>query len=151
MITRRTQFELTKAKDRAHILEGLKKALDHIDAIISTIKKSETTEEAHASLMSKFKLSDKQTTAILQMQLRALAGLERKKIDDELKEKKKLIAELEELLKSEKKIKEVIKTELSELKAKYGDERRTKVIKSKPGEITDEKYAAIVASTKILE
>src|SRR5258708_1080069 len=82
VITRRTVFELNKAKDRAHILEGLKKALDHIDAVISTIRKSDTTEEAHASLMKKFKLSDRQATAILQIHLRALAALNRKKIND---------------------------------------------------------------------
>jgi DNA gyrase subunit A len=134
VITRRTQFDLDKAKDRAHILEGLKKALDNIDAIINTIKKSETTEIAHASLMTKFKLSDKQTAAILQMQLRTLAGLERKKIDDELKEKRKLIKELEELLASDKKKREVIKTELLEVKDKYGDERRTVLVKQPIGQ-----------------
>src|SRR6185503_18597325 len=96
VITRRTQFDLNKAKDRAHILEGLQTALDHIDAVITTIRKSNTTDEAHKAFMSKFKLSDKQATAILQMQLRALAGLERKKVEDELKEKKELIAELED-------------------------------------------------------
>jgi DNA gyrase subunit A len=152
IVVRRTKFELEKAKDRAHILEGLQTALDHIDAIISTIKKSETTEEAHSNLMKKFRLSDKQATAILQMQLRALAGLERKKIDDELKEKKKLIAELEDLLKSEKKIKLVIKTELNELKNKYGSERRTVLVKNPIGEfkvedlIPDEQ--AIIIITK---
>ncbi|MBX4186787.1 MAG: DNA gyrase subunit A [Candidatus Doudnabacteria bacterium] len=134
VITRRTAFELKRAKEREHILEGLKKALDHIDAVISTIRKSETTEEAHAALMSKFKLSDKQATAILQMQLRALAGLERKKIDDELKEKRALIAELETLLKSEKKIRGVIKNELLELKDKYGNERKTTLVKQPIGE-----------------
>jgi DNA gyrase subunit A len=134
VITRRTEFDLQKAKDRAHILEGLKKALDNIDAIINTIKKSETTEIAHDALMTKFKLSDKQTTAILQMQLRTLAGLERKKIDDELKEKRALIKELEELLASDKKKKEVIKAELDEVKEKYGDERRTVLVKQPIGQ-----------------
>ncbi len=134
VITRRTIFDLNKAKDRAHILEGLKKALDHIDAIIATIKKSETTEEAHDQLMKKFKLSDKQAAAILQMQLRALAGLERKKINEELKEKYALIEELETLLKSEKKIRNVIKQELTELKDKYGNERRTTLVKQPIGE-----------------
>lgn len=138
VITRRTQFDLTKAKDRAHILEGLKKALDHIDAIIATIKKSETTEEAHKALMSKFKLSDKQASAILAMQLRALAGLERKKINDELKEKYALIEELEDLLKSPKKIRGVIKTELGELKDRYGNPRRTQLIKQPIGEFKAE-------------
>jgi len=134
IITRRTIFDLNKAKDRAHILEGLQKALDHIDAIIATIKKSETTEEAHAQLMKKFKLSDKQATAILAMQLRALAGLERKKINDELKEKYALIEELESLLKSEKKIRGVVKTELTELKDKYGNDRKTTLVKQPIGE-----------------
>src|SRR3989338_7551874 len=97
VIKRRTAFDLNKAKDRAHILEGLKKALDHIDAVIQTIKKSDTTEEAHAALLTKFKLSDKQSTAILQMQLRALSVFEPKKIDEELKQKRQLIKELEDL------------------------------------------------------
>ena len=130
IVRRRTQFELDKAKDRAHILEGLKKALDHIDAVIETIKKSPTKEEAHANLMKKFKLSERQASAILEMKLQTLAGLERKKIEDELKEKLKLIAELESLLASPKKILAVVKNELIELKEKYGDERRTKVLKT---------------------
>jgi len=95
VIIRRTKFDLEKAKDRAHILEGLKIALDKIDAVIETIKKSATKEIAHQNLMKKFKLSDKQATAILEMRLQTLAGLERQKIEDELKEKLKLIAELE--------------------------------------------------------
>lgn len=138
VITRRTQFDLNKAKDRAHILEGLKKALDNIDAVIQTIRKAATTEEAHDALMSKFKLSDKQSTAILQMQLRALAGLERKKVEDELKEKRQLIKDLEELLGSDKKKRALIKTELGEVKDKYGDERRTQVIKTGLGEFNAE-------------
>ncbi|HYE22661.1 MAG TPA: DNA gyrase subunit A [Verrucomicrobiae bacterium] len=138
IIKRRTTFDLNKAKDRAHILEGLKKALDHIDQVIATIRKADTTEEAHKSLMSKFKLSDKQATAILQMQLRALAGLERKKVEDELKEKRKLIEELEDLLKSPKKMRGVIKTELLEMKDRFGDERKTKLVKTPIGEFTAE-------------
>lgn len=138
IVRRRSEFDLARAKDRAHILEGLKKALEHIDAIIATIKKSETTEEAHAALQAKFKLSDKQAAAILQMQLRALAGLERKKVDEELKEKKRLIAELEDLLKSEKKMRSVIKQELQELKEKYGDERKTVLVKTPIGEFKAE-------------
>ncbi|MGE5392354.1 MAG: DNA gyrase subunit A [Candidatus Saccharibacteria bacterium] len=152
IIRRRSEFDLNKAKERAHILEGLKKALDHIDAIISTIKKSETTEDAHKALMSKFKLSDKQATAILQMQLRALAGLERKKIDDELKEKRKLIAELEDLLKSVKKIRAVVKKELVEMKDQYGDERKTTLVKQPIGEFKVEdlipEQSAMVIITK---
>lgn len=130
VVTRRTQFELTKAKDRAHILEGLKTALDHIDAVIETIKKSPTKEEAHKNLMKKFKLSEKQASAILEMKLQTLAGLERKKIEDELAEKLKLIAQLEDLLAHPKKILAVVKDELIELKEKFGDERKTKVLKT---------------------
>jgi len=135
VVTRRIKFDLERAKERAHILEGLKKALDHIDAIISTIKKSADKEEAHAALCKKFKLSEAQATAILEMKLQTLAGLERKKIDEELKEKKRLIAELEDLL---KKILGVIKEELKYLKEKYGDERRTKVFASPVGEFKEE-------------
>jgi DNA gyrase subunit A len=138
VVRRRTQFDLDKAKDRAHILEGLKKALDHIDAIISTIKKSPTKEEAHKNLMKKFKLSERQATAILEMKLQALAGLERKKIEDELREKLKLIKELEAILKSEKKISSIVKEELLRVKEKYGDERKTKIIKSGIGEFRQE-------------
>lgn len=152
IVRRRSEFDLKRARERAHILEGLKQALDHIDAVIATIKKSDTTEEAHAALMSKFKLSDRQATAILQMQLRALAGLERKKIDDELKEKRKLIAELEELLKSEKKMRLIIKNELLELKTKYGSERKTTLVKQPIGEFKVEdlipEEQAIVIITK---
>lgn len=138
VVTRRTKFDLQKALDRAHILEGLKKALDNIDAVIETIKKSPTKEEAHNNLIAKFKLSDKQTTAILEMRLQTLAGLERKKIEDELAEKMKLIAYLEDLLKNPKKIFGLIKDELLELKEKYGDERRTKVIKGSIQEFKQE-------------
>lgn len=138
VITRRTKYDLEKARDRAHILEGLKKALDHIDAVIETIKKSPTKEEAHVNLMRKFKLSDRQTTAILEMRLQTLAGLERKKIEDELTEKLKLIAELEAILKSEKKILGIVKDELGRVREKYGDERKTRIIKSAIGEFRQE-------------
>ncbi|MEX1064126.1 MAG: DNA gyrase subunit A [Candidatus Paceibacterota bacterium] len=138
VVRRRTQFDLRKAQERAHILEGLKKALDHIDEIIKLIKKSESKEDAFANLIKKFKFSDRQATAILEMRLQALAGLERKKIEDELKEKKELIAYLENLLKSPKKILGVIKDEFKEIKDKYGDERRTKIIKSAVQEIGEE-------------
>ncbi|MBI4049383.1 MAG: DNA gyrase subunit A [Candidatus Doudnabacteria bacterium] len=152
VVRRRSEFDLARARERAHILEGLKKALDHIDAVITTIKKSETTEEAHAALMSKFKLSDKQATAILQMQLRTLAGLERKKIDDELKEKKRQIEELLALLGSDKKMRAVIKTELLGLKQQYGDKRRTTLVKTPIGEFKVEdlipEEQAIVIITK---
>lgn len=147
VVTRRTRFELERARDRAHILEGLKIALDHIDAIIKTIRQSDTKEEAHAALMKKFKLSDKQATAILEMKLQALAGLERKKVEQELLEKKKLIAELEGILKSGKKIDTLIKTELIDLKAKYGDERRTKVVKHPVG---DFKIEDLIANAEVM-
>lgn len=129
VVTRRTQFDLNKALDREHILLGLKKALDHIDEIIKIIKASKDTPTAHANLMKEFKFSDRQATAILDMRLQKLAGLERKKIEDELKEVQALIKELKELLDSEKKMKALIKKELSEIQEKYGDERRTKVVK----------------------
>jgi DNA gyrase subunit A len=138
VVTRRAQFELKQAKERAHILIGLSKALDHIDAVIDTIKKSATREIAHQNLVKKFKLSERQATAILEMKLQTLAGLEQKKIKDELKEKKKLIKELEILLKSPKKILNLIKKELTELKEKYADERRTKVYRQPVGQLTEE-------------
>ena len=138
VVTRRTQFDLDRARERAHILEGLKKALDHIDAVIATIKKSETKEIAHKNLMKNFKLSEKQATAILEMKLQTLAGLERKKIEDELKEKSALIKELEIILKSEKKISGIVKDELLRVKEKFGDERRTRIVKSGIGEFKQE-------------
>ena len=128
VVTRRTQFELRKAKDRAHILEGLIKALDNIDEVIATIKKSATQEEARTNLIKKFGLTEIQANAILAMQLRTLAGLERKKIEDEYAELMKLITSLEDLLAHPEKILAVIKGELAEIKDKYADERRTKII-----------------------
>ncbi len=130
VIERRTRYDLRMAEERAHILEGLKKALDHIDQIISTIKKSRDRDAAHANLMEKFKLSDRQATAILEMRLQTLSGLERKKVEDELAEKKALIKELKAILADPKRILAVIKTELSEIREKYGDDRRTRVIDS---------------------
>lgn len=138
VVIRRTRFDLQKAKDRAHILEGLKKALDHIDEIIKIIRASDSKEDAFTNLVKKFKFSDKQTNAILEMKLQALAGLERKKINDELKEKQDLIAYLEDLLASPKKILGVIKDELQEIREKYGDARKTKVIKSALREIGED-------------
>lgn len=138
VVVRRAKFDLKKAQDRAHILEGLKKALDHIDAIIKLIRASESQEEALKNLMKKFSFSQLQATAILEMKLRALAGLERKKIEDELNEKKKLIAELEALLASPKKILALVKQEFLEIKEKYGDERRTKIIKTALKEVGEE-------------
>jgi len=129
VVTRRTQFDLDKALDREHILIGLKKALDHIDEIIALIKKSKDAPEAHANLMKKYKFSEKQATAILEMRLQKLAGLERKKIEDELKSIQKLIKELQAILKSEAKKRNIIKDELAEISEKHGDERKTKVMK----------------------
>ena len=128
IIERRSKFDLARAQDREHILLGLKKALDHIDAVIKAIRGSASKEEAHKNLVKKFDLSDKQAQAILEMRLSALAGLERQKIEDELKEKQKLIKELKSLLADAKKIDEVVKDELSEAKKKYADERKTRVI-----------------------
>jgi DNA gyrase subunit A len=128
VVRRRTAFDLKKAQERAHILEGLAKALDAIDRVIATIKKSADKEEAHANLMKLFKLSDLQATAILEMRLQALAALERHKIEDELKEKRKIIEELTLILKSPAKILKIIKDEVAELKEKYGDERKTQVV-----------------------
>ncbi len=128
VVTKRTEYELKVAKARAHILEGLKIAIDNIDAVIETIRKSDTKELAHASLMKKFKLSELQATAILEMRLQTLAGLERQKIEDEYKEKIALINALETILSDPKKILKIIKTELAEIKEKYGDERKTEIV-----------------------
>jgi len=138
VVKRRTQFELRKAKDRAHILEGLKKALDHIDEVISTIRESETKEIAHKNLMKKFDLSDRQTTAILEMKLQTLAGLERKKIENELEEKLKLIAYLESILADPKKILAIIKEELLDIKKRFANPRKTKVYTNPVGEFSQE-------------
>ncbi len=138
IVIKRSEYELAQAKARAHILEGYLIALDHIDEVIEIIRKSATEAEAKTKLMSKFGLSAIQTQAILDMQLKRLTGLERQKIEDELKMLRETIAYLEGLLKDVFKILNVIKEEVLYLKQKYGDERRTKVIKAKPGEISDE-------------
>ncbi|MEI7683085.1 MAG: DNA gyrase subunit A [Candidatus Saccharibacteria bacterium] len=138
VVRRRTEFELRKAKERAHILEGLKIALDHIDEVIAIIRASQTTDEAQTNLMEKFSLSEIQAKAILAMQLRALAGLERQRIEDELTELLKLIGVLEGILADEKKILKIIKDELADLKKQFGDERRTKVIPQELGKMSDE-------------
>jgi len=137
VVTRRTKFDLEKAKDRAHILEGLMIALKNIDAVIQTIKKSADKEEAKANLVKKFKLTERQAIAILEMKLQTLAGLERKKIEDELKEILETIKDLMAILKSPERLKTIIKKEFLELKERFGDQRRTKVIKGKLGEITE--------------
>ncbi len=138
IITRRTQFDLNQAKARAHILEGLKIALDHLDAVIKTIRESPDADTAKTNLMSRFGLSELQSVAILDMQLRRLAALERQKIEDEYKAVMDLIRHLEDLLAHPAKILSVIKTEIADLKDKYGDDRRTKVFKNKIGEFSEE-------------
>ena len=127
VIIRRTQFDLDKAEKRVHILEGLKIALDHIEEVIKIIRGSSTDEEAKASLMSNFGLSDAQSEAILEMRLRRLTGLERSKIEEELNELLKLIDELRSILASEEKVLSIIREEMLEIKEKYGDERRTDI------------------------
>jgi DNA gyrase subunit A len=129
VVRRRTQYDLNKAKDREHILLGLKKALDHIDKIIKLIRASKDVPTAHAALMKEFKFSIIQAQAILDMRLQKLAGLERKKIEDELAAIQKLIKELETILKSKAKMLKIIKDELTEMADKYGDDRRTKIVK----------------------
>lgn len=138
VVKRRTQFDLRKAEERAHILEGLSKALSVIDKIIATIKKSDSREDAHKNLIKNFKLTDIQATAILEMRLQTLAALERQKIEEELKEKKRLIEELTLLLKSPAKILKVIKDKLIEVVKKHGDERRTKVMAGGLSEFKEE-------------
>lgn len=138
VVIRRTEFDLRQAKARAHILEGLKIALDHLDAVIKTIRESPDSDVAKTNLMSRFGLSELQAVAILDMQLRRLAALERKKIEEEYKAVMKFISELEDLLAHPAKILKVIKDELVDLKARYGDERRTKVYKLPIGEFSDE-------------
>lgn len=128
VVTRRTQYDLDKAKDRAHILEGLMIALSKIDAVIKVIKASKDKDVAKTNLMKQFKLSERQAVAILEMRLQNLANLERLKIEDELKEKNKLIKELTAILKSTAKVLGIIKDELKELKENFGDERKTKVV-----------------------
>jgi len=130
VVTRRTQFELRKAKERAHILEGYRIALDHIDAIIKLIRASETTEQAREGLMKKFSLTEIQANAILDLRLQRLVALERKKIEDEYVALLKTIAGLEELLRSERRIYGVVKDEVGQLKKKYGDKRRTQIVEA---------------------
>ncbi|NCN22036.1 DNA gyrase subunit A [Candidatus Falkowbacteria bacterium] len=128
VVKRRTQFELDKAKDRAHILEGLMIALKNIDEVIKTIKASKDKEVAKLSLIKKFKLSERQAVAILEMRLQNLANLEQKKIEDELKEKLAIIKNLEAILKSVAKMRKIVSEELKALVEKFGDERRTQVV-----------------------
>jgi DNA gyrase subunit A len=142
VVVRRSQYELTEARDRAHILEGLLIALNNLDDVIATIRQSENSEIAHSKLMKRFGLSDPQSTAILEMQLKRLAALERQKIEDEYKSIKELISGLIKLLTSPQNILDVITDETKEMIAQYGDERRTKVVKGKVGEFSEEDLVA---------
>lgn len=150
VVKRRTAYDLRIAEAREHILLGLKKALDHIDEIIKLIRKSSSVEDAKAALMKTFKFSDLQAQAILDMRLQKLAGLERKKVEDELKAVQALIEELKDLLKSPKKVLAVIKKELSDIKEKYGDERRTKVVRTGAKAISDEDLIPDVENVLVL-
>jgi DNA gyrase subunit A len=142
VVRRRTEFDLKQAQAREHILLGLKKALDHIDEIIKTIRASSDVPTAHKNLMTKFKFSELQATAILEMRLQKLANLERKKIEDELKEVQAQIEEFTALLKSEKKMLGVIKDETTAIVNKHGDDRATKVMKGAAGVINLEDLVA---------
>ena len=138
VVKRRTAFDLARAEEREHILLGLKKALDHIDEIISLIKKAADVDEARAGLMRTFKFSERQAQAILDMKLQRLSGLERRKIEEELKDAQGLIAELKSILGSPKKMLGVIKKELQEIDEKYGDERRTRIVRHAAKEFSEE-------------
>lgn len=138
VVRRRTEYELRKARERAHILEGYKIALDHIDEVIKIIRASQTSEDAQANLIKRFKLSEIQAQAILAMQLRRLTGLERKEIEDELNQLIELIGKLEAVLADEKKILKIIKDELLEMKQQFGDKRRTKIIAQELSKLSDE-------------
>ncbi|MBI2096424.1 MAG: DNA gyrase subunit A [Candidatus Taylorbacteria bacterium] len=150
VVRRRSQFDLRQALEREHILYGLKKALDHIDEIVAIIKAAADVPEAHAKLVERFKFSDRQAAAILEMKLSRLAGLERRKIEDELKVVRELIAKLKELLASPKKILTVIKEELLEIKKKYGDERKTKIIKHQAKDFSPEDIIPDIESVLVL-
>jgi DNA gyrase subunit A len=136
VIRRRSEYDLTRAQERAHILEGLLKAIDNIDEAIAIIRKSRTTETAHENLRKAFALSDAQATAILEMQLRRLAALERKKLDDELKEKLKLIKDLTTLLASPKLMRLAVSRETAELKELYADQRRTVIAMTEVADVS---------------
>jgi DNA gyrase subunit A len=150
VVRRRTEFELRKARERAHILEGYKIALDHIDEVIKTIRASKTTEEAETNLIARFKLSEIQAKAILAMQLRRLTGLERDAIENELKELHELIGKLETILADEQKILKVVKDELLAVKKKFGDERRSKIYNYELGKFSEEELIPEEESVVIL-
>jgi DNA gyrase subunit A len=136
IVTRRSQYELACAKERAHILEGLLTALDHLDEVIGTIRRSRTTDSAHRNLRRKFKLSQAQAQAILDMPLKRLAALEQRKIQDEYKEKQRQIKHLEGLLRSPKKIRGVVRDELLAIRERYADARRTQVLDAGKTQLT---------------
>ncbi len=138
VVVRRTTFDLRKAEERAHILEGLRIALDNIDEIIALIKKSESTEVARNGLMANFKLSERQAQAILEMRLQRLTGLEREKIENEYQDLVKLIGELKAILADRAKVLAIIKDEIAEVKEKFGDERRTQIVNQGPSTLTAE-------------
>jgi DNA gyrase subunit A len=142
IVRRRTEFDLNKARERAHILEGLKVALDHLDEVIKTIRASADTDVARTNLMTRFKLSERQAQAILDMRLARLAALERKKIEDEYLEVIQLIAELEDILANPARVLAIIKDELLDLKKRYAGERRTRVQDDANRELTDEDLIA---------
>jgi DNA gyrase subunit A len=142
VVRRRTEYDLGKARDRAHILEGLKVALDNLDAVIRTIRESRDVETARANLIERFTLSELQANAILEMQLRRLAALERKKIEDEYLATIQLIAELEEILANPARVLQIIRDELAEISARYAGERRTRVADDASREMTDEDLIA---------
>ena len=152
VVTRRTRFELAKAEERAHILEGLKIALDNIDEVIAIIKKSTNTDAARLNLMERFSFSEKQAQAILDMRLQRLTNLEVKKIVDELNEVRALIEYLKDLLSSDKKILGVVKTETEEISKKFGDDRRTEIIEEEAETInvedliTEEDMAILISN-----
>ncbi len=138
VIVRRSRFELRHAKERAHILEGLKIALDHMDEVIEAIRHSQSAEAARKNLMTSFNLTQAQAQAILDMQLRRLAALERKKVTEEYTEVLKTIAYLEDLLANPRKVLFLVKEDIGELKIKYGDPRRTEIVEEEPEEFRDE-------------
>lgn len=138
VIRRRTEFELRKAEARAHILDGLRIALDHLDAVIRLIRASQTTDIAREGLMTTFQLSEKQAQAILDMRLQRLTGLEREKIEEEYQSLVKLIAELKEILADEEKVLEIIREELTEIKERFNDKRRTEIVTGGVENIEDE-------------
>ena len=142
VVRRRTEFDLQKARDRAHILEGLKTALDNLDAVIRTIRESQDVETARTNLMARFGLSEIQANAILEMQLRRLAALERQKIEDEYVAVIQRIAQLEDILANPKRVLQIIRDELSELDTRYGQDRRTRIEGSADKELSDEDLIA---------